>query len=532
MPTRSVLALLALLLAATGCDSAAPDPPEPDSDPTAPPSFVTRLDVTVDPQGASPLSAEVALETDVPVSVEVQVEGKGGPATAIRHRFEDVSLDHRVPIFGLYPTEPTAVTLVFFDADGAEIGRVERSVEAGPVPSGLPVVTIQTANVDAIRPGLTFVSSFSHGGETTPQTAFAFDPVGAIRWVLDFRGQTPLTNLFYDNGIDRLANGNLVFGDGATDRIYEVDLFGRIVNQWALLGFGFHHHVVEKPDGNLLVTVDRNGASTVEDVVIELDRATGRVVREWDLRRSLDRFRQAWPTDLADLTVDWFHANAIAYDETDDAILVSGRTQGLVKLSAANEVVWILSPHRGWGRAGDGTDLSTKLLQPLDAAGQPIRDAAVLDGTAVHPDFEWAWYQHAPEILPDGSILLFDNGDNRGYAHPGTYSRAVIFDIDEAAMTVRQVWAYGKERGEETYSRIVSDVDYHAAEDHVVFAPGAVARESASPYGKVVEVDRATGAVLFEATIRPPQTLFGITFHRVERMPMVPAGLRSVRPEL
>ncbi|PAP76751.1 aryl-sulfate sulfotransferase [Rubrivirga marina] len=526
MLTRSVLVLLLLGLGVAGCDGARPEPPD---ETDALPAVVSRFEVEVDPAGTSPLTAEVTLEADVPVSIDVVVEGKEGAATEIRHRFDDLGTVHRIPVLGLYANTTTAVTLVLRDESGAEVGRVERDVETGRVPGGLPAVTVNTAAPGAVRPGLTFVSSFAGEG-ATPQAPFAYDAAGTIRWVLDYSGRPPLTTLFYDNGIDRLANGNLYFGDGATDRIYEVDLFGRIVRQWDLPGFGFHHHVLEKPDGNFLVTVNRDGAATVEDAVVEVDRETGQIVRDWDLRQSLNQYRRAWPTDLADLNVDWFHANALVYDERDDTILVSGRTQGLVKLTAGNEVVWILAPHRDWGTAGDGTDLATKLLQPLDAAGQPITDPAVLDGAQRHVDFDWAWYQHAPEILPDGSILLFDNGDSRGYTGRGLYSRAVVYRVHEAAMTVRQVWDYGEERGPQTYSRIVSDVDYHADEGIVVFAPGAIARGEANPHGRVVEVDRATGAVRSEAVIRAPTTRFGITFHRVERMPLYPPGLRTTRP--
>lgn len=526
MTARSLAVLLILGLAIVGCDGTAPDPP---GEPGPLPAVVSRFDIVLDPTGASPLAAEVALETEEPVFVEVRVEGKGGLATEIRHRFEDLATSHTVPVLGLYPNATTAVALLLFDADGVEVGRITRDVRAASVPNGLPTVTVDAPDPSALKPGLTFVSSFAGDG-SEPQMPFAYDAAGAIRWILDVSDTPPLSNLFYDNGIDRLANGNLYFGDGATDRIYEVDLLGRVLNQWDLPGFGFHHHVVEKPDGNFLVTVNRDGAGTVEDAVIEIDRATGQIVRDWDLRQSLDPNRRAWPTDLANLAVDWFHANALAYDEADDTILVSGRTQGVVKLTADNEVVWILAPHRGWATAGDGTDLMSRLLQPLDASGQPITDSAVLDGTVTHPDFEWAWYQHAPELMPDGSVLLFDNGDNRGYAQPGTYSRAVIFDIDETAGTVRQRWAYGAARGLNTYSRIVSDVDYHQEQDHILFAPGAVARETASPYGKVIEVDRATGAVRAEATIRAPAIRFGITFHRVERMPLYPLGGRTTQP--
>jgi arylsulfate sulfotransferase len=159
------------------------------------------------------------------------------------------------------------------------------------------------------------------------------------------------------------------------------------------------------------------------------------------------------------------------------------------------------------------------LLQPLDAAGQPITDPAVLSGEANDPDFEWNWYRHAPLVMPSGNILLFDNGDDRNYTGAGPYSRAVEFAIDTES--VRQVWAYGKDRGEETYSRIVSDVDYAPEDDHVFFSPGAV-DFGGSSYGKVVELDRASRAVLFEATITPPEPFFIVTFHRTERLSLYP----------
>ncbi|MDH4045338.1 MAG: aryl-sulfate sulfotransferase [Gemmatimonadota bacterium] len=484
------------------------------------PDFLTALTITPDPSGHAPLTAEATLTTSRPVQVELIVVGRDS-TEEWRHDLGTVSGQARLPILGLYPSRTNTVTLRFSDPGGAFLADVSRSV-ATPAPlRDLPAVTIDAATPAAMTPGMNLVSYFGHDGQFLPQRPFIFDAEGRIRWYLDFNGHPTLASLFYDNGVQRLANGNLYFGDGSTGRIIELDMLGRIVRTWALSGYGFHHQVLELPSGNFLVTVNQAGAPTVEDRLIELDRQSGAVAREWDLTQSLDATRRAWPTDLADLNVDWFHANGVAYDPRDGGIIVSGRTQGTVKLTPDNAVVWILAPHRGWGTAGDGTDLTTRLLQPLDAAGQPITDPAVLDGTANHPDFEWAWYQHCPLLLDDGTLLLFDNGDNRNYTGQQRYSRAVAYRIDETAMTVRQLWQYGAERGAETYSRIVSAVDYHAAEDNLVLMPGA-AGSGAGAYGKVVEIDYSTRAVVFEATITPPTAPFGITFHRVKRLSLYP----------
>jgi arylsulfate sulfotransferase len=508
------LALVCLILLA-GCDGNPVDVEERRLD------FLTTLTIVPNPFGYAPLTAEVRLTTSRPVQVEVLVAGRDGPAGDVRHRFDTVSQQATLPVLGLYPSRTNTVTLRFFDAGGALLGDTTRSITTPSLLMDLPTVTINAATPGAMKSGMNLVSYFGHDSQLTPQRPFMFDAAGAIRWYLDFTQHPNLSNLFYDDGVERLANGNLYFGDRSTGRIVEMDMLGRIVNTWAMPGYDFHHHVIEKPSGNFLLTVDKQGAATVEDYIIEIDRTTGAIVREWDLNQALDNTRRAWETNFADLTIDWFHANGLAYDPTDDAIIVSGRTQGTVKLTNNNEVVWILAPHAGWTTAGDGTDLTTRLLQPLDATGQPIVDPSVLDGTTNHPDFEWAWYQHAPELLPDGTLLIFDNGDNRNYTGAQSYSRAVAYRIDPGAMTIQQVWQYGKERGGETFSRIVSDVDYHEAEDNVVFLPGAVGFGGGA-YGKVIEVDYTTRDVVFEATLTPPTAPFGITFHRVERLPLYP----------
>ena len=112
-------------------------------------------------------------------------------------------------------------------------------------------------------------------------------------------------------------------------------------------------------------------------------------------------------------------------------------------------------------------------------------------------------------------------GFNRNFGQGERYSRAVQFRIDASAMTVQQVWQYGKERGRETSSGLVSDVDYHQEEDNVIFIPGA-SRFGGESYGKTIEVDYSSREVVFEATIFPPTSTSGITFHRAERLPLYP----------
>ncbi|MDX1640567.1 MAG: aryl-sulfate sulfotransferase, partial [Balneolaceae bacterium] len=395
-------------------------------------------------------------------------------------------------------------------------------IETGPVNENLPEITIDVPKMFDLGEGWTLVSYYGYAENRVPHHPFIFDSFGDIRWYGDFRSDPVLDKLNYNDGMERLQNGNFYFGFAEpreveaehADKIYEMNMLGEIINIWEMPGYTFHHEVHEKPNGNFVVTVDKIGEPTVEDYIIEIDRNSGEIINEWNLNESLDNTRRV----LTDDEEDWFHANAVLYDDRDNTIIVSGRTQGVVKLTEQNEVVWIMGPGKSWGENEAGVDLGSLVLNPLDAEGDLIADQDVWGGSDNHEDFEWNWYQHAPMIMPNGNILLFDNGDNRNFKGTGPYSRAVEFKVDEEALTIQQVWEYGKERGEETYSRIVSDVDYLEEDKSVIFSPGAI--DFGKRYGKIVEIDYNSGNVVFEATITPPNGF--VTFHRTERLSLYP----------
>lgn len=481
-------------------------------------------DVMLNPSGAAPLTAILEIETDLPVYAELFLEGKNGEASDVVQEFESVDTQLRLPVLGLYPNEENTVQLTLYMEDGRLIGSKEYIIETEPVNKKMPEIDIEVSKSFGTGEGWTLVSYYGYAENRLPHQPFMFDSFGDIRWYFDFSDHPQLSQLYYDDGMERLQNGNFYFGFNDTedvitehsDKIYEMNMLGEIINTWDMPGYKFHHEVHEKPNGNFVVTVDKEDESTIEDYIIEIDRNSGQIINEWNLNESLDNTRKT----LTDNEEDWFHANAVYYDEADHSIVVSGRTQGVVKLSDENEVIWIMGPHKGWKVNENGVNLREYLLEPLDGRGKSIDDGDVWGGSDNHEEFEWNWYQHAPMKMPNGNILLFDNGDNRNYVGGGPYSRAVEFKVDEEAMTIQQLWAYGKVRREEAYSRIVSDVDYLEDENTVIFSSGAIS--NGKRYGKVIEIDYNSKNVVFEATITPPSGSGLVTFHRTERLSLYP----------
>lgn len=373
-----------------------------------------------------------------------------------------------------------------------------------------------------MEPGFTLVSYRAKGN---PTPAFMIDNDGNVRWILDTTSEFELSNLNFDVGIERLQNGNLYFGNWPSTNLYETNMLGEIQNKWTIPGYHFHHNMQEKADGNFLVTVSKlgnlheSGLFAIEDFILEVDRNTGAILYEWDLKESLDQNRRTMGTDEFSGVIDWIHVNAVEHDPSDNTIIISSRFQGVVKLDYDNNVVWILSPHKGWGINGKGEDLNQFLLTPLDMSSNPIVDFDILDGEENHPDFEWPWFSHAHFKHTNDNLFLFDNGDRRNFTYAEKYSRAVEYEIDDENKTVKQIWQYGKERGINAHSRIVSDVDYLPQTGNILFAPGARVWNQGGVYGgKIIEVDYDTKEVYFECRLN----VDGIVFHRVERMPLYP----------
>lgn len=490
-------------------------------------------DLTVNPSGYNPLAARVEVLLPAPGRVKITVHGKNGSRGTISHLFRAQEMRQHLPLLGLYADHLNQVDISFTDKEGNERGKTRLSIPTGPVvlPAS-PDIYVKVSKNGQMEPGLNLVS-YPGQSEIDTSCPYMLDEDGEIRWVLMLKNSSELARFSQSIGLKRTAKGTFISGDMSEDRIVELDVLGNLLKQWDLkkLGYSFHHEITEARNGHFLITVSKdnavlsNGKPRINDFIIELNPATGAVLKEWDLATMLDTARYQKPDGITPPQFiqspgNWAHNNSIA--ELGDQLLATLRYQGIFSYSPAGKVNWIISPHRDWGKA-----YQPYLLTPLDRNGQPITDAQVLAGEKVHPDFEWAWGPHTPVALPNGNFLVFDNGYNRNFVNnmlPGVqnYSRAVEYQVDGVKKTVRQVWEYGKSRGNETFSQALSGVQYLPSTGHVLFCPGMGTLTQKGNGGHVIEVDPRTGEVVFEIQITSPSYT---AFHRVTRMSLYPENL-------
>lgn len=470
--------------------------------------------IVVNPYGTSPLSAVAVFSTEEACGGTVTVKGKSAE-NDVTGTFE-AEKDHIVPIYGLYNNDTTEVVISLDDGTSAafEVTTEDINVDYGTITAEMK----NEASYDYTN--LTFVCS-------TMGSLYAVDAAGDIRFYTNMGGVL---------GVHQLENGHILMPASYVlkpsyykEGMIEIDLMGKIYGEYMIPG-GQHHDFVEMPNGNFLVASDSPDLSTVEDYVVEIDRQTGNVVWELDMKDLMgteEGQSASMDTDGSEES-DWFHNNGLAYDAGNDLLLLSARHKdAIVAVNMEDKsLAWILGDPTGWGE-----DYQSYFFNP--------------EGE----DFEWFYAQHNVSILDNGDIALFDNGtakvkrvdaDNR-VSGDDVYSRAVVYHIDTENMTVSQVTEYGKERGADWYADWISGVvSLDGTQDHLWITAGSHLHndeENRSDYypkdmfvpglTKTTHIDQVdNGELSFELTISG-DTYNALTF-RSFRMPLYTEGKYDV----
>lgn len=461
--------------------------------------------IEMDPYGLTPLAGRAHILTKQKTRVKAHIPGEY-PVSVVSG---DPAFEHEIMLLGLYPGQQNTIIFKVSEPESERFGYDTLLVEAPSLPAPLPAISIIEKRETQMEPGWNLIEMGLGPGQFFP---LIFDPAGQARWYMKID--------FIEGGagsFERLKNGNWLWAKGQL--IYEYDMLGREANRWEIPGYFQHHDQIEKPGGNLIVCVTKEGLDTGLDHIIELDRQTGGVVREWDLRQVLDMGR----FDLLEHTYDWLHVNAVWFDEADEGLILSARHQGIFKVSRDNRLEWILAPHQGWGAAGpqgEGENTAPRLLMAVDGAGLPYSEEVQM-GIEDVPGFSWPWGQHACMIVPGGNIFCFDNGWKKNFGDNAGYIRAVEYRLNPGLMELEQVWEYGKDRGSELYSHNVCDVDYLPATGNRLLCSGNISGPNGKE-GRIIEVNYPGGEVVFEALIRYKNSPTPDIIYRAERLPLYP----------
>jgi arylsulfate sulfotransferase len=439
----------------------------------APVSAAGTATLKLNPNGSTPLAAELRVVFSGHATLDVSIQGAESWSLSSEGT-DGVNL----PVLGFKPGREYQVTVTL--TTGAEtlvLGPLE--LVTAPLPSDFPALELLSSAPERMAPGHTLFSTTGDVGYLV-----VVDERGEVVWY------HPLDGL---GDARKLANGNLLFLDGASsesgEAIVEMTFLGHEVRRLARVGAlggplgGFNHEVFPARNGNFYsleasalqiegFRTDYEDATlhgTVEVfdcLLVEVD-AAGNPLRKKGLLDILDRERVSYdsldPTPpFGDYQNDWIHANAIVPVNDDSSFIISARNQDAVfKLSQDwSQLHWLLANHTGWSEP-----FRQYLLTPV--------------GVPAGEEFRWPYHQHSPELTPDGTVLLFDNGNYRATPGDGrtpmpdeiSYSRAVEYRIDEEAMTIEELWSY-EYPGARLFSFAMGDANLHESSNTVLLTYG------------------------------------------------------------
>lgn len=408
--------------------------------------------VQLDPYDASPLSALLLFQTEDAMTVDISVAGKD-EATTIKNSFDDYETDHSIPVLGLYPDTENEVTVTLTDESGNSMEKTV-TIKTGTLAKSIATIDVKEADTQKMDLGdseLTFVIP-------STKRAYAFDANGDVRWH---------STRYNSHIFKELTNGNLLYltkesNDADTYNVLlETDYLGKIYHRYDFSSSSaandtgksegemtvIHHDGIELPSGNFLLTVN-DGSNYIEDTMIELNRETGEIEKTIDLKDILpEAFYEDYDsTSREDGKVDWFHQNSVEYDEADNSIIISGRHQDtIMKIDYdTSEIKWIMGDSSGWPES----------YQKYFLKG----------------DVKASGGQHAAIVLLDQDdndettdILYYDNNISvtRGDEETSEkYSEARQVRINDAEMTIEEVWTFGEALGKDYYTKIIGSARY------------------------------------------------------------------------
>ena len=336
--------------------------------------------------------------------------------------------------------------------NGASFADSDRVFTTGTAPA-TSVVQTSTPSGAAPEPGVELYDTIV---PHTEAQLFATDLQGNVVWTYRYQGST----IDAIQGAKMLPNGHFLvlisftsslsttelskLPSGTIDVIREVDLAGNTIRELALnqlgqslaaRGFkfvlqGFHHDLLPLANGHIVLLADMRvpynnlpgypgTTSVLGDLLVDVDQNFN-PTWVWNAFDHLEVNRH--PMNFP----DWTHGNAMLYSADDHNLLFSMRHQN-----------WIVKIDYADGRGSGG------VLWRLGPGG----DFKLLGG--VDPT-DWFYAQHGPSFFSENTTGVFqlgmmDNGDDRQFPAgvvcdqagqpPCHYSRAVVLEVDENAMT-------------------------------------------------------------------------------------------------
>ena len=463
----------------------------------------------------APLAALLELTTDVDSRISVLVSDGTG---LWEKDFFDYTTNHSVPLLGFKPDQTNQILVTVYDKErNSSTAAQLLTFVTAPLPADFPGYTVLTNEPGEMEPGY-ILCMVEH--RSAPNTSYIviMDSSGNVVWY-----HPVITSV--DDDVRQLDDGDLFMQQQSpSNNFVEINMLGETVRTWSppaeypvvniheglvtdhgtiLYLSDVQRAVTNLPTSDLIPNPPLITTNVDDDPVVEISYTNGALLNAWSPLNLMDPTRVTYLTyAVSEGTgspdgVDNEHANAIIDDTNDNSIIVSLRTQNaLLKFSrSTGQLDWILGPPALWA-----TNWQPYLLTPVSTP------------------FDWNYGQHAPELTPEGTLILYN--DNNFAASPfsaqipdqSNYSSAIEYNINETNMEVSEVWSSAWQTNQDRlFTPYVGRVQWLPQTRNVLVDYGAVSYvNGAHPSSHAAN---ASMVRIMEYTHDPvPQAVFDVSF--------------------
>jgi hypothetical protein len=376
--------------------------------------------------------------------------GSGGPI--------DISgTTHRALMLGLKPGRPY-IYRITATAGGTTCVSQDQKLTTGAV-APPTILTRTSAHAAAQARGFIIATGGVpwSGSGSAPQKVYIIDADGDVVWSVDAPVQACRALMDWSGATMWMLESNP--SGPSTGEMRRVGMDGTGAQSISALAKG-HHDFAVLPGGAVAALVYTGDKSASSDVIEYSPDGTQKTVLRLDAH--------VYKMNGTAL----FHANALRYDATDDSYTVGDRdAQLLLKITRQGSVLWQI------GQSCTGS------LAPKCAV-------ITTWGTV-----------HGHQVLDDGDLLTFHNGDNT------SMSPAIEYSLTEGTTTLatQQAWSYV---GPSVSSQVLGDVQRLPNGNTLVTYSTAGVIQEVTPPGDLVQTitDGTFGYTSFRETLYGPPT--------------------------
>ncbi len=349
--------------------------------------------IYINPYGTSPLSAMITFYTDTEESVEVTIKGKNNKD--IKLDYNEKNTYHYIPIFGLYADGETEVNVKLSNGKSKTFKIKTNKIEKEELKS----------NIANEEKGIYFITS------PLSMDTMGVDAYGKLRWY---------SEQFYHN-VKVLENNHLLVGtntlnpDGLSTDLLEIDYLGRVYNRYSIES-GYLNDFFVKDNGNIIVSSKKEGRATYSDLIIEIDKNTGQIIKTIDI---YELFSNIDSNFTSNLNASYFYNSGIEYYENTNTLLLTyWGGEFVINLDYNNSSInWIFSNPENFTSA-----FSDYLLKSTDGTYPKSMHSATLNNNVL-------------KVLDNGYPI--NSGVTALSSLKGLYSSANTYEISNNNITLK-----------------------------------------------------------------------------------------------